>query len=84
MRLLRVMFHVGISWLYAEDLWKEKDIEIRKYHLYFQSITKGFLNMLYCFFGIIFFFSLDNMDLYLKALCSVYFLEKDYMIVCLL
>jgi len=31
-----------------------------------------------------FFFSLDHLNLYLKALCSVNFLGKDYMIVCLL
>lgn len=43
--------------------------------------------MLYCFFGFLFFlsfFSLDYMNLYLKAFMFCIFLGKDYMIVCLL
>lgn len=53
---------------------KEKGIEIKNI-TYFQSIMEDFryalLLLWFCFI-----FSLNYMNLYLKALCSVYFLEK--------
>lgn len=60
-------------WSLQEDFCKEKGTEIRKYYLYFQSIPKEFYICSISYFS--FYFSLNEYR-YIKALRSVYFLER--------
>lgn len=74
--MLWVVFNVLISWLFAGGPLLKKGGGWGHWHRTISPIFSKhlfrFLDTLYC---LSLFFSLNHMDLYLKALCSVHFLE---------
>lgn len=75
--MLWVVFIVWISWLFAGGPLKRKGHwNMENITYIFKASLKIFRYALLLLWFLLLFFPLNYINLYLKALCSVYFLEK--------